>query len=103
MLLGMPSCSSRAVQKPLPAMLNDLFTMPPGLATLERRRGSCHGWPMAGPDSNGPRAGGCLLAASILAGALLGAALGQPSIGLVAGAVVGIASAGLLWLLDRRA
>ncbi len=48
------------------------------------------------------RAGGFLIAAGILIGAVGGGLLGQPSIGLLAGAAVGTAVALALWLRDRR-
>ena len=52
--------------------------------------------------SNAPLAGGFLLSISILAGALTGVYLGQPSIGFLIGAGIGLALAILIWLLDRR-
>ena len=52
--------------------------------------------------SNAPLAGGFLLSISILAGALTGVYLGQPSIGFLIGAGIGLALAVLIWLLDRR-
>jgi hypothetical protein len=51
--------------------------------------------------SNAPLAGGFLLALSLLAGALIGVFLGQPSIGFLAGAGVGLALLLLIWLRDR--
>ena len=55
------------------------------------------------PRSNrAGKAGGFLLAASILAGTLTGVFLGQPSIGFLAGAFIGIALTALVWLADRR-
>ena len=52
--------------------------------------------------SNAPLAGGFLLALSLLAGALIGVFLGQPSIGFLAGAGIGLTLLLLIWLLDRR-
>jgi hypothetical protein len=48
------------------------------------------------------KAGGFLLAASILVGTLAGLFLGQPSIGFLAGAGIGIALTALVWVADRR-
>lgn len=47
-------------------------------------------------------AGGIFIVIAIFAGTIAGAASGQPSIGVVAGAAVGIVLATLLWLRDRR-
>jgi len=52
--------------------------------------------------SNAPMAGGFLLCLSLLAGAVAGSVLGQPSIGFLIGAGVGLALVILIWLLDRR-
>ena len=52
--------------------------------------------------SNAPMAGGFLLCVSLLAGALIGVFLGQPSIGFLVGAGIGIALLLLIWLLDRK-
>lgn len=49
-----------------------------------------------------PRAGGFVIAAGILLGAIAGIAVGQPSLGLVIGAVFGLLAAVLMWLADRR-
>jgi uncharacterized membrane protein len=54
------------------------------------------------PDRKAPRSGGVLLALSLLAGALIGVFAGQPSIGFLAGAGIGLALLTLIWLLDRR-
>lgn len=54
------------------------------------------------PDRKAPRAGGALLALSLLAGALIGIFAGQPSIGFLAGAGIGLLLLILIWLLDRR-
>ena len=49
-----------------------------------------------------PRASGFFIAVAVVAGAVIGARLGQPSIGVLAGAAAGTALALALWLLDRR-
>ncbi|HVQ08647.1 MAG TPA: hypothetical protein VMS43_09450 [Allosphingosinicella sp.] len=54
------------------------------------------------PDRKAIRAGGALLALSLLAGALIGVFAGQPSIGFLAGAGIGLLLLTLIWLLDRR-
>ena len=51
--------------------------------------------------SNAPLAGGFLLSLSVLAGALTGVYLGQPSIGFLVGAGIGLAIVIAIWLLDR--
>ncbi|MDB5688525.1 MAG: hypothetical protein JWL91_401 [Sphingomonas bacterium] len=55
--------------------------------------------------SNPPpsRAAGFFIALSVLVGAIVGVALGQPSLGTLIGAGVGILASLLLWLRDRRA
>jgi hypothetical protein len=52
--------------------------------------------------SNAPLAGGFLLCVALLAGALTGIFLGQPSIGFLVGAGVGLTIAITIWLLDSR-
>ncbi len=52
--------------------------------------------------SNAPLAGGFLLCLSLLAGALTGVFLGQPSIGFLIGAGIGITLLVLIWFWDRR-
>ena len=52
--------------------------------------------------SNVPLAGGFLLSVALLTGALTGVFLGQPSIGFLVGAGIGLTLAVLIWLLDRR-
>lgn len=52
--------------------------------------------------SNAPLAGGFLLCIALLAGALTGIFLGQPSIGFLVGAGIGLVLVTLIWLLDRR-
>jgi len=54
------------------------------------------------PDRKAPRAGGVLLALAILAGTLIGVLAGQPSIGFLAGAGIGLLLLILIWLNDRR-
>lgn len=49
-----------------------------------------------------PIAGGFLLMIAILAGFGGGFAAGQPSLGALAGIVIGSAAALILWLVDRR-
>ncbi len=53
-------------------------------------------------NSNAPVAGGFLLCLCLLAGALIGVFLGQPSIGFLAGAGIGLALLVALWLFERR-
>jgi len=53
-------------------------------------------------EPSAPRAGGVLLALSILAGALIGTVRGEPTIGVLAGTIVGIALTLGLWWVDRR-
>ena len=52
--------------------------------------------------SNAPLAGGFLLSISLLAGALIGVFMGQPSIGFLVGAGIGLTIAVIIWLLDGR-
>ena len=52
--------------------------------------------------SNAPLAGGFLLSVCLLAGALIGVYLGQPSIGFLVGAGIGLTLAIAIWLLDSR-
>ena len=49
-----------------------------------------------------PRASGFFIAVAVIAGGVIGARLGQPSIGVLAGAAAGIALAVVLWLVDRK-
>ncbi len=54
---------------------------------------------------NGDRptmAGGIFLFISLLVGAIAGTALGQPSLGTIAGFIVGSALALTVWLVDRN-
>ena len=52
-------------------------------------------------DSNGPQAGGVILAAAILAGAVIGILMGQSTIGVLAGTAVGSLAVLLVWWRDR--
>jgi hypothetical protein len=52
--------------------------------------------------SNAPLAGGFLLCIALLAGSLTGVFLGQPSIGFLVGAGIGLTIAIIIWLLDSR-
>ena len=52
--------------------------------------------------SNAPLAGGFLLSVALLTGALTGVFLGQPSIGFLIGAGIGLALAILIWLVDSK-
>jgi len=48
------------------------------------------------------RAGGVLVALSIVGGTIAGFIAHQPSIGVLAGAAVGLVLLILVWLIDRR-
>jgi uncharacterized membrane protein (UPF0136 family) len=52
-------------------------------------------------DSNGPQAGGVILAFAILAGAVIGILAHQSTIGVLAGTAVGVAIALWIWWRDR--
>ena len=52
-------------------------------------------------NSTAPLAGGFLLCLCLLAGALIGVFLGQPTIGFLAGAGIGLALLVVLWLVER--
>ena len=52
-------------------------------------------------NSTAPLAGGFLLCLCLLAGALIGVFLGLPSIGVLAGAGIGLALLVVLWLVER--
>lgn len=52
-------------------------------------------------DTKNPTGGGAIIAFLILAGTIGGGLLGQPSIGLLAGAGAGVLIAILLWLRER--
>ena len=49
-----------------------------------------------------PSAGGFLIAMGVLGGAVIGFAVGQPTIGLLVGAVTASAIALAMWARDRR-
>jgi hypothetical protein len=51
--------------------------------------------------ANLSRSGGCLLAFSVVAGAFIGTIFGQPSIGFLAGAALGLVLVLVVLLLDR--
>lgn len=53
-------------------------------------------------DRKDPTGAGAIIAFLILGGAITGGLMGQPSIGLLAGAGAGVLIALLLWLRDRR-
>jgi hypothetical protein len=57
-------------------------------------------FPSRPPSS--PRGGGCLIAAGLLIGPVVGLLVGQVSIGLIAGGVVGVVAALGLALLERK-
>ena len=52
--------------------------------------------------SRNSRSGGVLLALAIVAGVVGGAIAGQPSLGFLIGAGVGLLLLGLVWAVDRR-
>ena len=58
-------------------------------------------WGAMANSSPEPNGGGCLIAATILAGAIVGVVLRQPTIGILAGAALGIAGALIVWARDR--
>jgi UDP-N-acetylmuramyl pentapeptide phosphotransferase/UDP-N-acetylglucosamine-1-phosphate transferase len=49
-----------------------------------------------------PRAGGVFIMLAIIAGLVVGVLRGNPMEGVLAGTIVGVAAAVLLWLMDRR-
>ena len=59
----------------------------------------CQGWLM---EQRTTRAGGCLMAAAILAGTVIGIAIGEPSLGVIGGAITAGLLALILWAVDRR-
>lgn len=59
------------------------------------------GTPMTKPNAKPPTGAGAIIALLILAGTIGGGLLGQPSIGLLAGAASGALAALLLWLRER--
>lgn len=51
-------------------------------------------------SSKATSAGGCFIAALVPAGAIIGGMLGQPSLGMLAGLVLGAAVAVAIWLRE---
>ena len=51
---------------------------------------------------SGTMAGGVFFAFGLIAGVVIGTLYGQPSIGMVAGAGIGLLLVALVWLIDRR-
>ncbi len=82
------------VTGPRTAVVTTAFTM--GLA---KRHPLWHSRPMS---TRSPQAGGCLLVLCIFLGVALGAMRGQPSLGFLIGAGLGVLAAVAVWLLDRR-
>ncbi|GGD98556.1 hypothetical protein GCM10011529_00740 [Polymorphobacter glacialis] len=59
--------------------------------------------PPADPPSRPPAlGGGCLIAAGLVLGPVLGLLFNQTSLGLILGAVIGVAAAVILTVLDKR-
>lgn len=54
------------------------------------------------PRRDNPQAGGALLAGSLIVGAVGGAILGQPTLGFLVGAGVGVVLALIVWLRERE-
>ena len=54
------------------------------------------------PQSKTPAAGGFLIAVGLTVGAILGMTRGNALMWLLGGAVVGVAAAVAVWLIDRR-
>jgi hypothetical protein len=54
------------------------------------------------PRQQATRASGSIIALTIIVGAVGGVVAGQPSIGFLAGAAVGILIAAGLWIRDRK-
>jgi hypothetical protein len=69
---------------------------------LEPELPNCHDPAMSQSSGRGSQAGGAILALSILSGAIAGIIVGQPSAGLLAGAVIGILVAVAIWLRGRH-
>lgn len=57
---------------------------------------------MSPPSQRSQSAGGFVLAASLMVGTIIGLFAGQPSLGFVAGLVIGAAIAIAIWLKGRR-
>ncbi len=58
--------------------------------------------PIKKPERRTPVAGGFFIAVASIAGVFIGGFQGQPVIGLLAGFVVGLVIAVLIWMLDRK-
>lgn len=56
---------------------------------------------MTTPSPREPRAAGGLMAIAILGGVVIGSVLGQPTIGFLAGAAIGVGLLLAFWLIDR--
>jgi len=69
--------------------------------TLAQRVRGWHGEAME-PARPYTRSGGCLLAFSVMAGVVVGTILGQPSIGFLAGAALGLILVVVVMVLDKR-
>jgi hypothetical protein len=57
---------------------------------------------MSPPSQRSDSAGGFVLAVSLMIGTIIGLVAGQPSLGFLAGLVVGAAIAVMIWLKGRR-
>ncbi|OWK31439.1 hypothetical protein [Sphingomonas dokdonensis] len=57
---------------------------------------------MSSPSQRSDSAGGFVLAVSLMIGTIIGLVAGQPSLGFLAGLVVGAAIAVMIWLKGRR-
>lgn len=57
---------------------------------------------MSPPSQRSDSAGGLVLAVSLMIGTIIGLVAGQPSLGFLAGLVVGAAIAVMIWLKGRR-
>jgi hypothetical protein len=56
---------------------------------------------MTTPSPREPRAAGGLMALAILGGVVIGSILGQPTIGFLTGAAIGVGLLVAFWLIDR--
>jgi hypothetical protein len=54
------------------------------------------------PSSSAPAAGGFLIALGLLIGGILGMTQGNAQRWIVIGALIGVAAAVVIWLIDRR-
>ncbi len=57
---------------------------------------------MSPPSQRSDSGGGFVLAVSLMIGTIIGLVAGQPSLGFLAGLVVGAAIAVMIWLKGRR-